>query len=50
MPAASAFETPGEPDGSLTVGTVLKTGPNAYVRNLADGVDVISHIESVIKR
>lgn len=37
LPAACAFETPGEPDGSLTAGTVLKTGPNAYVRNLSDG-------------
>jgi len=41
LPAASAFETPGEPDGTLTAGTVLKTGPNAYVRDLSDGVDVI---------
>ena len=41
MPASSAFETPGEPDGTLTVGTVLKTGPNAYVRDLTDGTDSI---------
>ena len=41
LPAACAFETPGEPTSTLTVGTVLKTGPNAYVRNLSDGVDVI---------
>lgn len=39
MPYASAFETPGEPTPSLTTATVLKTGPHAYVRNLADGVD-----------
>ena len=41
MPAACAFEQPDEEAASLTVGTVLKTGPNAYVRNLADGVDEI---------
>ena len=39
MPYASAFETPGEPTPSLTTATVLKTGPNAYVRRLSDGVD-----------
>lgn len=38
MPAATAFETPGEPTESLSVATVLKTGPNAYVRSLTDGV------------
>ncbi len=37
MPAACAFETPGEATESLSVGTVLKTGPHAYVRNLSDG-------------
>ena len=37
MPGASAFETPAEPDKSLTVATVLKSGPNAYVRDAADG-------------
>ena len=37
MPASSAFETPGETgDASLSVGTVLRTGPNAYLRNLDD--------------
>ncbi len=41
MPAASAFETPGEPTDTLTVGTVLKTGPNAYVRNIFDGNESI---------
>ena len=39
MPYASAFETPAEPTPSLTTATVLKTGPNAYVRNLSDGMD-----------
>ncbi len=41
MPAACAFETPGAPTDTLTVGTVLKTGPNAYVRNIYDGVETI---------
>lgn len=41
MPAACAFETPTEGDASLTTGTVLKTGPNAYIRSLADGNDSI---------
>jgi len=38
MPAATAFETPGDPTESLSAATVLKTGPNAYVRSLTDGV------------
>jgi len=41
MPAASAFETPGEPTETLTTATVLKTGPTGYVRSLRDGVDSI---------
>lgn len=44
MPAACAFEVPQEPgtgDLSLSVGTVLKTGPNAYLRNVTDGLDTI---------
>ncbi len=40
LPAASAFETPGDPTESLSAATVLKTGPNAYVRSLSD--DVVS--------
>lgn len=37
MPASSAFETPGENgDAGLSVGTMLKTGPNAYLRSLDD--------------
>lgn len=39
LPYASAFETPGEATASLTTATVLKTGPNAYVRRVSDGVD-----------
>lgn len=38
MPAATAFEMPGDATESLSVATVLKTGPNAYVRSLSDGV------------
>lgn len=41
MPAACAFETPVEGDASLTTGTVLKTGPHAYIRSLTDGNDSI---------
>ena len=37
MPYASAFETPAEPTAGLTAATVLKTGPNAYVRRVSDG-------------
>ena len=39
MPSACAFQVPGESTASLTTGTVLKTGPHAYVRSLTDGVD-----------
>ena len=38
LPAATAFETPGDATESLSAATVLKTGPNAYVRSLSDGV------------
>lgn len=41
MPAACAFETPEKGDTSLSVGTVLKTGPHAYIRSLADGLDTV---------
>ncbi len=44
LPAASAFEVPQEPgtgDLSLSVGTVLKTGPNAYLRDTTDGTNSI---------
>lgn len=49
MPAASAFETPGDPTSSLTTAAVLKTGPHAYVRNLSDGVDVIDRQDGDIQ-
>jgi len=38
LPAATAFETPGDPTESLSAATVLKTGSNAYVRSLQDGI------------
>lgn len=38
LPAATAFETPGDATESLSAATVLKTGPHAYVRSLTDGV------------
>jgi hypothetical protein len=42
LPAASAFETPAEQgDSSLAVGTVLKTGPNAHLRSLTDGLNTL---------
>ena len=41
MPAACAFETPGEPDHSLTTGTVLKTSEQAYLRDLSGGIDSV---------
>ena len=44
MPAACAFEVPPEPgtgDLTLSVGTVLKTGPNAYLRDTTDGLNTI---------
>ena len=45
MPAASAFEDPGEPDSSLTVATVLKTGPHGYLRSLTDGRNTLEKQE-----
>jgi len=44
MPAACAFEEPPEPgtgDLTLSVGAVLKTGPNAYLRDTTDGLNTI---------
>lgn len=38
LPAATAFETPGDATESLSAATVLKTGPHAYVRSFLDGV------------
>ena len=41
LAGASAFETPAQTDSSLSAATVLKTGPNAYLRNPADGNSTI---------
>lgn len=41
MPGACAFETSQANDNSLAVAAVLKTGPNAYVRNVQDGSPTI---------
>lgn len=45
LAGASAFETPGEADQSLSVSTVLKTGPNAYIRDPSDGKTTIERQE-----
>ena len=37
LAGASAFETPTQTDNSLSAAAVLKTGPNAYLRDLSDG-------------
>ena len=37
LAGASAFETPEQSDSALSVATVLKSGPNAYVRDPQDG-------------
>ncbi len=43
---ASAFETPADqPDASLSAATVLKSGPNAYLRNTTDGDGSIDYQE-----
>ncbi|MEG0995938.1 MAG: Gldg family protein [Clostridia bacterium] len=41
LAGACAFEPPPEPDHSLTVATVLKTGPHAYLRDPSDGQSTI---------
>lgn len=41
LPGATAFETPGEADQSLTTAAVLKSGPHAYLRDLSDGETAI---------
>lgn len=37
LAGASAFETPSQTDSALSAATVLKTGPNAYVRAPSEG-------------
>lgn len=41
MPASTAFTQPPEPTESLSAAAVLKSGPNAYIRSLTDGVESI---------
>lgn len=45
MPAASAFQTPGEADSSLSAAAALVTGPNGYVRSLTDGQNTLEKQE-----
>ncbi len=42
---ASAFETPGDTDASLSAATVLKSGVNAYLRDLSTGDGSIDYQE-----
>ncbi len=42
---AGAFETPVQTDASLSAATVLKSGPNAYLRNPTDGDGSIEYQE-----
>ena len=43
LAGASAFETPDKTDSALSAATVLKTGPNAYVRDPDDGNSTIDY-------
>ena len=43
LAGACAFETPGQTDSALSAATVLKSGPNAYVRDPSDGSDTIDY-------
>lgn len=42
---ASAFETPGQTDASLSAATVLKSGKNAYLRDPSTGESTIDYQE-----
>lgn len=42
---AGAFETPDQTDASLSAATVLKSGPNAYLRDLSDSDSSIEYQE-----
>jgi ABC-2 type transport system permease protein len=42
---ASAFETPEQTDASLSAAVVLKSGPNAYIRDLSDNNGSIDYQE-----
>ena len=44
LPGASAFEPPPEPTKTLSVGSVLQSGPNAYLSHLNnDTIDIIQN-------
>ncbi|MCE5343784.1 MAG: GldG family protein [Eubacteriales bacterium] len=43
LAGACAFETPEQTDNALSAATVLKTGPNAYVRDPTDGNTTIDY-------
>jgi len=45
LAGASAFETPTQTDSALSAATVLKSGPNAYVRDPNDGTGSIDYQE-----
>ena len=45
LAGACAFETPAQSDRALSAATVLKTGPNAYVRDQGSGVSSIEYQE-----
>lgn len=45
LAGACAFETPEQSDSALSATTVLKSGPNAYVRDPSDGSDTIDYKE-----
>jgi hypothetical protein len=45
LAGACAFETPEQTDNALSAATVLKSGPNAYVRDPSDGNTTIDYQE-----
>ncbi len=45
LAGACAFETPEQTDNSLSTATVLKSGPNAYIRDPDDGSTTIDYQE-----
>jgi len=49
LAGACAFETPEQTDSALSAATVLKSGPNAYVRDPSDGNVTIDYQEGDVK-
>ncbi len=49
LAGACAFQTPEQTDGALSAATVLKSGPNAYVRDPSDGNTSIDYQEGDVK-